>query len=73
MLTDGGARLPSGCRPSRLSEDEMARSGEVSRSLKPRGIRETGLLEGSENTSDGFGGVARPLLSDWNPRVDDLI
>ena len=72
MLTDGGARLavPRGCRPSRLSDDEMVRSVEDSRSPCPPRERVEGAMDGSDNTRAGFGGVARPFLSNERARVD---
>ena len=76
MFTEGGARGAGrfgAPPPSLLSEDETIRSGEVVRSLYPPRIRRMGLLEGSDSTSEGFGGVARPFLSDEIPLVDDLI
>lgn len=69
VLTEGGARLPvvRGWRPSRLSEDEIARS--VDDSVRDRADEAT---DGSDKTREGLGGVARPFLSDGTPRVDGL-
>lgn len=69
VLTEAGARLPvgRGWSPSRLSEDEIARSDDDSAR-----DRVDDVTEGSDNTSEGFGGVARPFLSEETPRVVGL-
>ena len=69
-LTEGGARagVPRALNGSRLSADEIVRSAEGSRSCIPPLLE---LLDLSEETWIGLGGVARPearLRSDETPR-----
>lgn len=59
--------------PSRLSDEEIARSDEDSRSLYPPRMRGAAVLANSDKTCGGLGGVARPFLSDDMPRVDALV
>lgn len=49
----------------------MARSGEDSPCAPC--MRKTELVDGSDKTSDGFGGVSRPFVTEGKDRLDDLM